>query len=221
MVTGSPAVAEAEVGKIDSAEPGAFAIRGETRSTVENDASVLLDDILGSTQNTGLRISLADNGGDVAVSFRNGSLALRGRDKLAEIEITEGVVLVEKKPPEIRVTSKDIGDITTIETLYEVHVQAQDSRVFVYEGKVLVSSADSPFPAEKVGAGEWVRVRKGEKIDGPYQFFVGDLAAGPGSGSAECIYSNCKLTDKVPVPPPPVFTPQVLLPPPPNPPGQR
>jgi hypothetical protein len=104
-------------------------------------------------------------------------------------------------------------------TIYEVYAMPDESRVYVYDGEVAVTSTDQRFTETVyVSAGEWVRARKGQAISPKKRFIV---AAGPGSGSSACIYSNCKITDDPRIPLDPVVTPQVLIPPNPNPPARR
>jgi hypothetical protein len=107
-------------------------------------------------------------------------------------------------------------------TIYEVIAEPRESRVFVYEGTVAVTSTN-PRYAEPVlvRAGEWVRAREGEPVSEPKVFILSKVRRGPGSGASECIYSNCKINDNVLIPERPVVTPGVLIPPPPNPPGRR
>ena len=103
-------------------------------------------------------------------------------------------------------------------TKFLIDARGYETSLFVMDGSVEVSSVNPKFPEKQmVHAGEWLVARKDEPIPEPKRYRRSDAR----SGSTECIYSNCKITDKVPIPPPPVFTPQVLIPPPPNPPGQR
>lgn len=115
-----------------------------------------------------------------------------------------------------------ITDFITTEpygTLYEVYALPEESRVYVYDGEVAVTSTDPRFTDTiYVHAGEWVRARKGQTISPKKRFMI---ATGPGSGSSACIYSNCKITDDPRIPLEPVVTPQVLIPPNPNPPSRR
>jgi hypothetical protein len=107
-------------------------------------------------------------------------------------------------------------------TIYEVHADARESRVFVYEGVVNVTSTDPRFTEPvPVRAGEWVRAREGEPVSAPQIFIISRARFDPGSGTAECIYSNCKIIPDPRIPEQPPYTPGVLIPPPPNPPGQR
>jgi hypothetical protein len=118
-----------------------------------------------------------------------------------------------------------VTDLITTEpwgTVYEVHASPRESRVFVYEGSVRVTSTDPRFPESVVvSAGEWVRARKGEPVSAPQVFILSRARVEQGSGASECIYSNCKIIDDPRIPEPPLDTPGVLVPPPPTPPGRR
>lgn len=107
-------------------------------------------------------------------------------------------------------------------TTFEVLTEARESRVYVYEGIVAVTSTDPRFPeVVLVQAGEWARAREGEPISAPKVFILSRARFDPGSGASDCVYSNCKVIDDPRIPEQPVYTPGVLIPPPPNPPGRR
>ena len=123
------------------------------------------------------------------------------------------------EPAPCQYVTKD-GKIVKRGTVLEVDVRYNNTRVFVFEGWVEVYSTDTvnhPDP-RAVHAGEWVSFSEGKEIPKPKRF---TMAIDPGSGSTECIYSDCKLVNNVLIPERPVVTPSVLIPPPPNPPGRR
>lgn len=153
--------------------------------------------------------------GSVELIFNEGN----NQESFLICDLTVGHYLMEGEPAPCQYVTKD-GTVVKRGTVLEMDVSATDTRVFVFEGWIEVFSTDTvkyPDPRE-VHAGEWVRFRKGEPIPKPKKF---TMAIGPGSGSTECIYSDCKLVDSVLIPSRPVVTPGELIPPPPNPPGQR
>ena len=102
-------------------------------------------------------------------------------------------------------------------TVYEIFAQARESRVYVYEGEVTVSSRDTQFSKTVLlKAGEWVRALEGQEISDKQRFIA--TTNGPVSGSSACIYSDCYWNNYVPVDPPLVLP---LIPPNPNPPGSE
>ena len=211
-----------KVGQVYDVKVEAFVIRDEVKTPVDKPDDVFLGDILGVDQRRSrLQIALTRSSERRPITIKYGRLRLAGVSELTECEMLEGVGVFEGPPKPCNVVSKDFR-LEENGTLYEVHVQAQDSRVFVYDGSVSVFSTNPAFPQPQlVQAGEWVRARKGEPIPAPTKFMLQGVAAGPGSGSTECIYSNCKIVDEVPISMPPEFPPPALAPPPPNPPGRR
>ena len=211
-----------KVGQVYDVKVEAFVIRDEVKTPVDKPDDVFLGDILGVDQRRSrLQIALTRSSERRPITIKYGRLRLAGISELTECEMLEGVGVFEGPPKPCNVVSKDFR-LEENGTLYEVHVQAQDSRVFVYEGSVSVFSTNPAYPQPQlVQAGEWVRARKGEPIPAPTKFLLQSVAAGPGSGSTECIYSNCKIVDEVPVSLPPNFPPPALISPPPNPPGRR
>ena len=211
-----------KVGQVYDVKVEAFVIRDEVKTPVDKPDDVFLGDILGVDQRRSrLQIALTRSSERRPITIKYGRLRLAGVSELTECEMLEGVGVFEGPPKPCNVVSKDFR-LEENGTLYEVHVQAQDSRVFVYDGSVSVFSTNPAYPQPQlVQAGEWVRARKGEPIPAPTKFLLPGFAAGPGSGSTECIYSNCKFTDDVRIPPREVFPYQPLITPPPNPPGRR
>ena len=211
-----------KVGQVYDVKVEAFVIRDEVKTPVDKPDEVFLGDILGVDQRRSrLQIALTKSSERRPITIKYGRLRLAGSSELTECEMLDGVGVFEGPPKPCNVVSKDFR-LEENGTLYEVHVQAQDSRVFVYDGSVSVFSTNPAYPQPQlVQAGEWVRARKGEPIPTPTKFVLPGFAAGPGSGSTECIYSNCKITDKVPISTTRIFTPQPLIPPPPNPPGRQ
>ena len=211
-----------KVGQVYDVKVEAFVIRDEVKTPVDKPDDVFLGDILGVDQRRSrLQIALTRSSERRPITIKYGRLRLAGISELTECEMLDGVGVFEGPPKPCNVVSKDFR-LEENGTLYEVHVQAQDSRVFVCDGSVSVFSTNPAYPQPQlVQAGEWVRARKGEPIPAPTKFLLQGVAAGPGSGSTECIYSNCKIVDEVPISMPPEFPPPALIPPPPNPPGRR
>lgn len=211
-----------KVGQVYDVKVEAFVIRDEVKTPVDKPDDVFLGDILGVDQRRSrLQIALAKSSERRPITIKYGRLRLAGISELTECEMLDGVGVFAGPPKPCNVVSKDFR-LEENGTLYEVHVQAQDSRVFVYDGSVSVFSTNPAYPQPQlVQAGEWVRARMGEPIPAPTKFMLQGVAAGPGSGSTECIYSNCKITDEVPISMPPEFPPPALISPPPNPPGRQ
>lgn len=157
------------------------------------------------------------------MSLTEGSLYLH-EDKDARIaELSGGLVRVEGETEGYNVWT-NLVVTNPFGTVFEVEARARESRVFVYDGMVSVSSRDPRFPDPVVVlAGQWVRAREGEGVSEPQTFILAGsgLDEELGSGGADCFDSDCTFVNKVPIPPPPVFTPDVKVPPPPNPPGRR
>lgn len=103
-------------------------------------------------------------------------------------------------------------------TEYMVQARGYETSVFVVEGEVSIVDELSGEPTERtVRAGEWVNFRKGEVTPPPQRYRLSDAR----SGSSDCIYSNCKITDLVPPFGPWFPPPEILAPPPFNPPGRK
>lgn len=103
-------------------------------------------------------------------------------------------------------------------TDFIVQSKGYETSVFVMQGVVSVTSNNANFPEEqRVHPGEWVSFRKDEPVPVPQGYRRSDAR----SGSPDCIYSNCKLTDLVLIPPPANPSPGILIPPPFNPPGRK
>jgi hypothetical protein len=211
-----------KVGQVYDVKVEAFVIRDEIKTPVDKPDDVFLGDILGVDQRRSrLQIALTRSSERRPITIKYGRLRLAGISELTECEMLDGVGVFEGPPKPCNVVTKDFR-LEEDGTLYEVHVQAQDSRVFVYDGSVSVFSTNPAYPQPQlVQAGEWVRARKGEPIPAPTKFMLQGVAAGPGSGSTECIYSNCNIVDDVRSDPPEGNPFQPLIPPPPNPPGRR
>ena len=229
LLAGSPAISQEQVGEVSDRTGKAWVIRenafdGETlEQPIDKPEAVYYKDMLGAGEDSVLKISLFD--GDSEITISAGSAHLAEWDKLTKVikvRLENGILLYEHfGDVEGPCVGTSLAEIECLGTVVEVHAQAYESRVFVYEGKALVSSTDPGImETQLLHAGEWVRSRKGEPIPPPQRFITGEVAAGPGSGSTQCIHSNCKITDEVLIPPPPVFTPPALAPPPPNPPGR-
>ena len=176
-------------------------------------------DILEAKDDGKIEVKLIPSGQIDIESGRIHLLDDPGGAPIARVE--GGLVRVEGALEEYTV----VTDLITTEpwgTTYEVLAAARESRVFVYEGSVRVTSTDPRFPEPVVvNAGEWVRAREGEPVSAPQVFILSRARVEPGSGSSECIYSNCKIIDDPRIPEPPVYTPGVLVPPPPTPPGRQ
>lgn len=134
-------------------------------------------------------------------------------------DLSPGHYRMEGNPAPCQYVTKD-GKIIKRGTVLEVDVRARYTRVFVLEGWVEIYSigTSNDSKPQSVYAGEWVQFSEGKPIPKPQRF---TMAIGPGSGSTECIYSDCKLVNSVLIPERPAVTPSVLLPPNPNPPGRR
>jgi hypothetical protein len=102
-------------------------------------------------------------------------------------------------------------------TDFIVQSKGYETSVFVMQGVVSVTSNNPKFPEQRVNAGEWVNFRKDMPIPPPQRYRPSDA----GSGSSDCIYSNCKITDLVSLSGPWLPPPEVLAPPPFNPPGRK
>lgn len=212
-------MAQEKVGEVLDVKVEAFVIRDEVEESINKPDDIFIGDLLGvHRRNSKLSVILSDSDNE-PIEIRYGYMRLAGDAELIECQFKKGNFVIKGPPQPCIGSTPDIGKIEEQGTLYEIDVSASDSRVFVFEGAVAVYSTNPAYPDPRmVHAGEWVRARKGQPIPQPQKFM---WAPGPGSGSSECIYSDCSLINKVPIPPPPVFTPRILLPPPPNPPGQR
>ena len=158
------------------------------------------------------------------IKVRNGSLQLTRTDDELTCHVLKGTVQFAKKRYKkgtaklctvLAGTTKEESEGTN----FLVNIKGNKTSVFVIEGTVAVSSTEPEFQEEDpvlVHTGEWLRAEKGRSIPPPQRFRLSDA----GSGSSECIYSNCKVTDNILIPRQPVFRP-VLLPPPLNPPSRR
>ena len=215
----SPAIAQVKIGEIYDVKVEGYVIRDDVESPVKKPDPVYIGDLLGvHRRNSKLSVILSE-GDDVPIEIRYGYMRLAGESGLIECQFKKGNFVIKGPPKPCKGSTPDILRLDEQGTLYEVDVQATNSLVFVFEGSVAVYSTNPEYPEPQlVHAGEWVRARKGEKIPKPQRFMWPPT---PSSGSKECIYSNCKQTDNVLIPPPPVYTPWILTPPPdPNPPGQ-
>jgi hypothetical protein len=92
-------------------------------------------------------------------------------------------------------------------TDFYVQANGWEADIFVVEGNVSVQSNNPAFPEGRI-------VRP---IPAPRSYRLPDAR----SGSSDCIYSNCKLTDRIPILSPPFPPPEPLIAPPFNPPGDR
>lgn len=232
----SPAMAEKKIGQITKDSDPGYVIREKVQKDIGFPEDIELGDALG----------VFESGDELRISFENTyntSQEARGEDqkKRTEVTVNYGVVklassdkgvmefecvldrgssaIFEHPPHTCRPVVPDASNVSAEGTRYQVDVMARDTRISVYEGVVSITSTNANYPEPRhVHAGEWVRFRKGEPIPKPKKF---TMAIGPGAGSTECIYSDCKLVDSVLIPSRPVVTPGELIPPPPNPPGQR
>ena len=193
--------------------------RPAPQEAIDGNIEVHHTDVLEAKDDGKIEVKLIPSGQIDIESGRIHLLDDPGGAPIARVE--GGLVRVEEALENYTV----VTDLITTEpwgTVYEVLAAARESRVFVYEGSVRVTSTDPRFPEPViVSAGEWVRAPKGEPISAPKVFILSRARVESGSGASECIYSNCKIIDDPRIPEPPVFTPGVLVPPPPSPPGRR
>lgn len=189
------------------------------QEAIEGNIEVHHTDVLEAKDDGKIEVKLIPSGQIDIESGRIHLLDDPGGAPIARVE--GGLVRVEEALENYTV----VTDLITTEpwgTVYEVLAAARESRVYVYEGSVRVTSTDPRFPEPVVvSAGEWVRAHKGEPISEPKVFILSRARVDPGSGASECIYSNCKTIDDLRIPEPPIYTPGVLVPPPPTPPGRQ
>lgn len=195
------------------------AARPAPQEPIEGNVDVHHTDVLEAKDDGKIEVKLIPSGQIDIESGRIHLLDDPGGAPVARVE--GGLVRVEGSLENYTV----VTDLITTEpwgTIYEVIAEARESRVYVYEGAVAVTSTDPRF-AEPVivNAGEWVRAPEGEPVSKPRVFILGRARFDPGSGASDCIYSNCKIIDDPQIPEQPDYTPGVLIPPPPNPPGRR
>ena len=223
LVIGTPAVAQNEIGKVEDVKSSAWVERdGNEVKIAKTDAIRLGDTVFVKNRPKPNKVKLkfemsaGDEHGSIEL-MRGGKVRFFGETgSEVKCEYLNDGHLIVGKPCEPIV--KD-GRLEVTHTIYELDIQPRSTRLFVYEGSVSVYSTDTSFPDPRVvHAGEWVRFSEGKEIPKPKRF---TLAIGPGSGSTECIYSDCKLVNSVLIPSRPVVTPEALIPPPPNPPGRR
>ncbi len=189
--------------------------------------TIRIDDTLIAGEDSYLKFSFRDvAAGNVLLD--QGRLRLTGNVDDPVCELIDGTAVFRSEGSEDRdfQTGDPVSCKFTTEAAGHTHegtefvltARGHESSVFVMEGVVEVTSSDpEKFPGvQLVHAGEWLRARKGMPIPPPQRW----KRSGPGSGSSNCITSNCRLTDEVPIPFPPVVTPQALPPPPFNPPGK-
>lgn len=227
LAVAQPGIAQNVVGQVSDVENYAYVIRnGNDENEIKKPDDVRLGDIVGVNKRprgSKLTIQFKKRGGTEAPWLeinRGGRVKLESiNDAIVKCELDHGSYTVNGPPQPCEPVTPDIGRIEDEHTRYEIDVQASSTRVFVHEGAVSVFSTNPDYPEPRlVSAGEWVRARKGEEIPPPKRF---TMALGPGSGSSECIYSDCKLVNSLLIPARPVVTPGVLIPPPPNPPGRQ
>ena len=186
---------------------------------IDGKIDIYESDALEVSDGSELKFSLFTGGSQITVGA--GRLHLLDGDADALVGYVEGggLTRVEDSGEHKFALVTDLVVTKPYGTIYEVYALPEESRVYVYDGEVGVTSTDQRFrETVTVRAGEWVRARKGQAISPKKRFLV---AAGPGSGSSSCIYSNCKITDDPRIPMDPIVTPQVLIPPNPNPPARR
>jgi hypothetical protein len=226
--TGASALAQDAdvVGQVSSFIPGrsfiyheVSAARPAPQEPIEANVEVHHTDVLEARDDGKIEVKLIPSGQIDIESGRIHLLDDPGGAPVARVE--GGLVRVEGSLENYTV----VTDLITTEpwgTIYEVLAEARESRVYVYEGAVAVTSTDPRFPEPViVKAGEWVRARQGEPVTEPRVFILSRARFDPGSGASDCIYSNCKIIDDPRIPEQPDYTPGVLIPPPPTPPGRR
>ena len=189
-----------------------------SQEPIEDYIDIYQSDALEVSDGSELKFNLYTGGSEITVAAGRLHL-LDGDDGAVLGKVEGGLTRVEDSGEHKLTLVTDLVVTDPYGTIYEVYALPEESRVYVYDGEVGVTSTDERFTETVyVRAGEWVRARRGEAISPKKRFIV---AAGPGSGSSSCIYSNCKITDDPRIPLEPVFTPQVLIPPDPNPPSRR
>ena len=225
LLVGSSAIGQKKVGQVSDVDMEAWVERDGDVTELSQKEPFNLGDTLFVEEypdNNKLTLLFENDEGEKFDTIELGSggkVSLSGDNSSSVIcDFVGGNHLIKGKP--CKGVYRD-GVLVVNQTIYEVDIRAKSTRLFVYEGSVSVySNSTNPEHAEPrhVHAGEWVRFSKGEPIPKPQKF---TMAIGPGSGSTECIHSDCKLVNNVLIPERPVVTPSVLIPPPPNPPGRR
>ena len=225
LLTVSVAHSRDVVGQVSEfEEERSFIYRDVTATNVSKQEPI--DDYIDIYQSDALEVS---DGSELKFNlYTGGSEITVGAGRLHLLDGDDGAVLGKVEGGLTRVVDSGEHKFTLVTdlivtdpygTTYEVIDLPEESRVYVYDGEVAVTSTDARFTETVyVGAGEWVRARKGQAISPKKRFIV---AAGPGSGSSACIYSNCKITDDPRIPLEPLVTPLILIPPGPNPPGRQ
>ena len=189
-----------------------------SQEAIEDYIDIYQSDALEVSDGSELKFNLYTGGSEITVAAGRLHL-LDGDDGAILGKVEGGLTRVEDSGEHKLTLVTDLIVTDPYGTIYEVYALPEESRVYVYDGEVGVTSTDEQFPETVyVRAGEWVRARRGQAISPKKRFIV---AAGPGSGSSACIYSNCKITDDPRIPLDPVITPQILIPPDPNPPTRR
>lgn len=130
------------------------------------------------------------------------------------LEVERGSVQFDGEHHDILVKT-DAANICPLGTSFEVRSVNAETQVLVYEGEVHVSSLDAQYE-HWVPAGHWITASVGSPIIAPRPFRV--MTKGPGSGSTECIQSDCTKIHKVPIPDIPDYRRRIFAPGP-NPPG--
>lgn len=195
------------------------AARPSPQEPIEGNIDVHHTDVLEAKDDGKIEVKLIPSG---QIDIESGRIHLLDDPSGARVARVEGGLVRVEGSLENYAVITDLIETSPFGTIYEVLAEARESRVYVYEGVVVVTSTDPRFPEEVVvNAGEWVRAREGEPISAPKVFILSRARFDPGSGASECIYSNCKIIDKVLVPELPYSTPNYLVPPDPNPPGRR
>ncbi len=187
--------------------------------------TLLANDVVSASGGTVL-LSL-DPAGDTEIKMRNSRMKLLKDETGLVCEVTKGLVQFTRDTAKrFRKGVSELCEVLAAKvrldpdgTDFVVKARPTEASIFVMEGKVHVTNLSAGFAGDEktVHAGQWLRARADEALPDPARFRPRNAR----TGGTECIYSNCTLTDKIPIPPPPVFTPGVLIPPPPNPPAQR
>ena len=163
---------------------------------------------------------------DTSIEMEDATLKIAGTKEKLICDLLDGEAKFNgKSRRELEEDEEQVGccirtnkkEACTGGTEFLVRANGYQSSLFVIEGKVQITSDNPEHSQRWVREGEWVQFRRDGPIPPPQRYRLSDAR----SGSTDCIYSNCKLSELVLIPAPPFITPQILFPPPFNPPGRK
>lgn len=211
---------------------GAWDPEDDLYKVVEKGDRIYTGDILGALKRKGkvfvslrgleTQQPLVVKAGEIKLALQDDAdLAVCPQKEIGEVaeklklEVERGTIELNGDHSDLMVKT-NAAHICPLGTSFEVRSLDEETQVFVFAGEVQVSSLDLRY-VHRVPAGHWISASVGRPIHAAKPF-TAVAANGPGSGTTECIQSDCTKIHKVPVPDPPVYRSPIFAPGP-NPPG--